>query len=178
MLLYSLIGMFKKTTSKDSKIKDIVKFLKLLPESQIDQVTEALLYGRISAVANTRLVEDSTQTTKIISNDEAPLETPTKKATKADWVNVRQHLDNKIYFKGNKSGNLNAEKGDIDTVIETIESMPVLPKCVKISTAKTGNRKGLKTLFVNINSKYGGIPTNQKHAIDLLAKLKFEAVMP
>ena len=78
MLLYSLIGMFKKTTSKDSKIKDIVKFLKLLPESQIDQVTEALLYGRISAVANTRLVEDSTQTAKIISNDEAPLETVTK----------------------------------------------------------------------------------------------------
>jgi hypothetical protein len=67
--------MFKRTTTKESKIKDIVKFLKLLPEAQIDQVTEALLYGRISAVSATRLIEPTAQTTKIISNDEAPLET-------------------------------------------------------------------------------------------------------
>lgn len=66
--------MFKRTTTKESKIKDIVKFLKLLPESQIDQVTEALLYGRISAVANTRLVEDFTRNT-LVSSDEAPQET-------------------------------------------------------------------------------------------------------
>lgn len=67
--------MFKRTTTKESKIKDIVKFLKLLPEAQIDQVTEALLYGRISAVSATRLIEPTAQTTKIISNDEATLET-------------------------------------------------------------------------------------------------------
>jgi len=75
--------MFKRTTTKDSKIKDIVKFLKLLPESQIDQVTDALLYGRISAVANTRLVEDFTKNT-LVSSDEATQETatPTKNVEK------------------------------------------------------------------------------------------------
>tara|TARA_R110000823_G_scaffold205922_1_gene336711 strand:- start:561 stop:1088 length:528 start_codon:yes stop_codon:yes gene_type:complete len=158
--------------------KEMIAFYKILPLDQKKRANLALVHGRIEALEQTTIIPK--QTTKIVeSSDEVTEEiTPTKKATKADWINVRQHLDNKIYFKGNRSGNINADKGNIDSVIELIESMPVLPKCVKISVAKTGNRKGLKTLFVNINSKYGGIPTNQKHAVDLLAKLKFEAVMP
>lgn len=113
--------MFKKTTSKESKIKDIVKFLKLLPESQIDQVTEALLYGRISAVANTRLVEDFTRNT-IVSNDKAPLETVTKKVNaktantkRMSKAQVSKKYGNKIGFEVNtKNSFYHAKSGDID----------------------------------------------------------------
>ena len=163
--------MFQTLANIERKISEMGKLRKAKKEAH--KKNEADFLVRKNYINSKEFMNENTE-----SDEVTETVTPTKKATKADWINVRQHLDNKIYFKGNRSGNINADKGDIDTVIELIESMPVLPKCVKISVAKTGKRKGLKTLFVNINSKYGGIPTNQKHAIDLLAKLKFEAVMP
>ena len=119
------------------------------------------------------------QTEKIIySVDESTTEKIDSKTQKAEWKNVMKHLDNKITFDFNASGNLNATSGKIDEAVEIIESMNPKPKCVKISTVPFGERKGLKTLFVNINSKYNGIPTNRKHTEALLKKIGFEAVMP
>ena len=59
--------MFRKS-SKDKKIQKINEFLKVLPESQLDQVLEALVYGRVSAVEKTKLVESTTET-KIVESD-------------------------------------------------------------------------------------------------------------
>ena len=102
--------MFKRTTTKESKIKDIVKFLKLLPEAQIDQVTEALLYGRISAVSATRLIEPTAQTTKIISNDEAPLETTaTEQITSATKLKVESDVFRYFLQDDSKKGICSAQ---------------------------------------------------------------------
>ena len=112
--------MFKKTTSKESKIKDIVKFLKLLPEAQIDQVTEALLYGRISAVSATRLIEPTAQTTKIVESDEVTESTATEKITSAtkskrmSQKQVQKIHENRIGMVQIPNGNWQAKTGDVD----------------------------------------------------------------
>lgn len=72
--------MFRKS-SKDKKIQKINEFLKVLPESQIDQALEALVYGRISAVQKTKYVESTTET-KIVESDEVT-ETATEKIQEA-----------------------------------------------------------------------------------------------
>jgi len=82
--------MFRKS-SKDKKIQKINEFLKVLPESQLDQVLEALVYGRVSAVEKTKLVESTTET-KIVESDKVP-ETTTEKiqeATKTKKVQQRK----------------------------------------------------------------------------------------
>jgi hypothetical protein len=72
--------MFRKS-SKDKKIQKINEFLKVLPESQLDQVLEALVYGRVSAVEKTKLVESTTET-KIVESDKVT-ETATEKIQEA-----------------------------------------------------------------------------------------------
>ena len=83
-------------------------------------------------------------------------------------------LDNRIVFDETSSGNLYAKFGRIDEAIEKIESLPKLPKCVKISVMPFGDRKGRDTLFVNVTKKFKGTPLNKKHAKDLLEKLGYE----
>ena len=134
ILPYHIIIMWKFTKTQEEKEherldKEMIAFYKILPLDQKKRANLALVHGRIEALEQTTIIPK--QISKIVESSDEVTEESTK-ATKADWVNVRQHLDNKIYFKGNRSGNINADKGDIDTVIEKIESMPVLPKCVKI----------------------------------------------
>tara|TARA_R110002051_G_scaffold197495_1_gene264965 strand:- start:58 stop:618 length:561 start_codon:yes stop_codon:yes gene_type:complete len=79
----------------------------------------------------------------------------------------------------NSSGNFNLTTGDIDGMIETINSMNPKPKCVKISKMPFGIRAGKLTLFINVNKKVdkNGTPLNKKHALNLFKKLGYEVVL-
>lgn len=81
--------MFRKS-SKDKKIQKINEFLKVLPESQIDQALEALVYGRISAVQKTKYVESTTET-KIVESDKVT-ETTTEKIQEATKPKVESNV--------------------------------------------------------------------------------------
>jgi seryl-tRNA synthetase len=79
----------------------------------------------------------------------------------------------------NASGNYNLISGDIDGMIETINSMNPKPKCVKVSKMPFGERAGKLTLFINVNKKVdrNGTPLNKKHALNLFKKLGYEVVL-
>lgn len=178
------IQIFKTQEEKDLEqdIKSMVAIIKVLPKDQRKAMINAVIGGRVTVLENTEIVQKKFTTVE----SEKVTETTTEKiqeatdleTKKAEWKNMEKHLDNKITFDFNASGNLNATSGKIDQAVEIIESMNPKPKCVKISKVPFGERKGLKTLFVNINSKYHGIPTNRNHTEALLKKIGFEAVMP
>tara|TARA_R110002051_G_scaffold185913_2_gene255289 strand:+ start:547 stop:1071 length:525 start_codon:yes stop_codon:yes gene_type:complete len=130
--------MFKRTTTKESKIKDIVKFLKLLPEAQIDQVTEALLYGRISAVSATRLVEPTAQTTKIVESSDEVTETTATKKVNAKVANTKRMSQSKVskkYKNAKGEDKIGFEKNTLNN----------------FSHAKTGDVDGKFTAFAELS---------------------------
>jgi hypothetical protein len=195
--------MFKRQSQeeKDTKqyIKEIDAVLNCLPFEQLKAVKIALVNGRVSVLEHTEIVQKNFKAKEktIYSVEESTTEKNDTTEENPFFAKMQKKMDLESKIENfnqlgkeakksmvvtmvkNASGNYNLTTGDIDGMIETINSMNPKPKCVKISTMPFGERAGKLTLFINVNKKVDrkGTPLNKKHALNLFKELGYEVVL-